>query len=234
MGQMDFMDRLAYDPAVSDNPVTTPEPVEVGCLRVHPKEFRKPTPALIDHAVRTIKESGFVRALTIARDGSILSGMDLYLGAMRLGLAKVPAIRLDLDPEEIPALKVLIGSPGHHLHETDDRALVDLLKYVKDASPDGLAGTGYDEMMLANLIFITRPASEVRDFNAAAHWVGMPHYEPGTEQAKLIIGFKDESDREEFLRINGLTGKRRQSGNTLSTQWPPQAEMDRRNLLFEG
>ena len=86
-----------------------------------------------------------------------------------------------------------------HLSENDDRLLTELLKEVK--TNNQLLGTGYDDRMLANLLVVTRPLSEIKNINEAAHWVGMPEYEEaGDGKLRLLISFPDENAREEFVQ----------------------------------
>ena len=61
-----------------------------------------------------------------------------------------------------------------------------------------LLGTGYDEMMLANLAFITRPQDEIKDFDHAAAWAGLPEYERSGLPEKIIVSFENAKDRKEF------------------------------------
>lgn len=82
----------------------------------------------------------------------------------------------------------------------DDRELTELLRELNEHDPlAGLVGTGYDEMVLANLVMVTRAASEVENFDAAAEWVGLPDYEPEERPWKLIVQFADNATREQFL-----------------------------------
>lgn len=82
----------------------------------------------------------------------------------------------------------------------DDRALTDLLRDLNEGDPDaGLIGTGFDPMVLANLLMVTRTAAEVADFDAAAEWVGLPDYTPEELPWKLVVQFKDNETRERFL-----------------------------------
>jgi hypothetical protein len=134
---------------------------------------------------------------------------------------------MDYGPDDPRAIKLLVSDNEiGHLAEVDDRALADLLREVKESDDDeGLLGTGYDEMMLANLAFVTRPASEIKDFNAAAEWVGMPDYDPIVDPFRLVVSFTAEADRDAFLElIGGKSHYHRRSG--VWTLWWPLRERD--------
>ena len=76
--------------------------------------------------------------------------------------------------------------------------------------------------MLANLVFVTRPASEIRDFDAAREWTGagMPEYDEGGEPHRVIISFKSDKDRDLFLSSIGASHIPKKTGRTWSIQWP--------------
>ena len=113
-----------------------------------------------------------------------------------------------------------------HLAEIDQIKLSDMLKSINDNNT--LLGTGYDDMMLSNLLFTTRPESEIKDFDAAAEWVGMPDYEPSTLPKKIIVSFKNDQDREAFGKILNipLTEK------TKSVWYPHKEQDDTKNVEF--
>ena len=50
-------------------------------------------------------------------------------------------------------------------------------------------------------LLINHINSEIKDFDAAAEWVGMPDYEPSTLPKKIIVSFKNDQDREAFGKI---------------------------------
>jgi len=155
----------------------------------------------------------------------------------KMGRKRVPVYRLDVDSSSPRALKVLAGDNEiENLALQDDRALTELLKEINDA--DGLLGTGFDEMMLAALVMVTRPAGEIADFDAAAHWVGMPEYDAGQQVLNVNIKFMSEEDRSDFLTKLGLNakdvGRRYSKGRTWSMWWPIREELnDMASVRFE-
>ena len=142
----------------------------------------------------------------VARDGTILIGHGQVIAAARIGRTSVPITRLDLDPMDPQALKILVVDEISRFAEVDDRQLTDLLREVNESDPTGLFGTGYDEMILANLLMVTRTAAEVADFDAAAEWVGLPEYEREETPWKLVVNFTDNATREQFLDDLGVRG----------------------------
>lgn len=209
------------------------EDVSISELRPHPRNYRAHPEDQLVHLEASIQKHGMYRNVVIAREGTILAGHGVVEAARRLGMETIPAKRLDLDPDETRALEVMTGdNEVDHLGEVDDRQLTELLKEIKDNDLDGLLGTGYDEQMLANLAMVTRPASEVADHNEAAHWVGMPEYEPMDEPWKVVFSFETEEDRAELARRLGLEFKG-SNGRTARTWWPPRENDDRVSLRFE-
>lgn len=214
------------------------ETVIISKLKAHPRNYRQHPDDQLEHIIESIKEHGLYRNIVIARDGTILAGHGVVKAASKMGMEQVPVIRLDVDPDSPRALKVLTGDNEiSHLGEIDDRMLTEILKEIKDVDIDGLLGTGFDEIMLANLVFVTRPESEIADFDAAAHWVGMPGYEAVKEPLKVIVNFRNETDRIRFMQginatvINKKSGK--QAGQTWSIWWPEKEKGDTFSLQFE-
>lgn len=218
-------------PIIPDHYRDVLESVPVASLSPHPRNYRSHPADQIQHLIESIREHGFYRNIVVARDGTILAGHGVVQAAQKMGLATVPVIRLDIDKNDPRALKVLTGDNEiAHLGEIDDRALSELLKEIKDYDITGLRGTGYDEKMLANLVFVTRPKSEVKDFNAAAEWVGMPEYTLEEEPLKITVSFRNEKDRAEFGRLLGISITEK----TKATWWPPKDREDLASLRFKG
>ncbi len=209
---------------------------KVADLKRHPRNYREHPDDQIQHLAESIREHGLYRNVVVARENTILAGHGVVLAARSLGLEKVPVVRLDLDPEDPRALKVLTGDNEiEHLAEQDDRLLSELLKEIATVDVDGLLGTGYDEMMLANLAFVTRPASEIRDFDAAAQWAGMPEYQEGGEPPKLIVSFRSEEDRSKLLRLlEAQQPTKARASDTLSIWWPARERDDLASVQFQG
>jgi len=202
-------------------------PVEA--LKPHPRNYRGHPDDQIEHIVASIQAHGVYRNVVIAQDGTILAGHGVVEACRRLGLPRVPVHRLPLAPDDPRALKVLTGDNEiEHLAEQDDRLLTELLREIKDQDAAGLLGTGYDEMMLANLVFVTRPESEIQDFDEAAQWVGLPGYEAAPDPLKVTVNFANAEDRAGFFRRLGVAF----TDKTDSIWWPPREREDKLSLKF--
>ena len=195
--------------------------IAVEKLKPHPRNYRTHPDDQLEHIIKSIKDHGFYRNVVAGRDWTILAGHGVVQAARKMKIETVPVIQLDLDPLSPKALKLLAGDNEiGHLGEIDDRLLTDMLKELK-LSDDGLLGTGFDEKMLANLIFVTRPASKIADANEAAQWVGMPEYNEGSNLPCLVITFKTESDRGRFVKKFHLKiGLKRVKLRAWTTRWP--------------
>lgn len=203
--------------------------VPTSSLQPHPRNYRKHPDDQIEHLVQSIEEHGFYRNIVITKHGTILAGHGVWQAVCRMGLSEIPVIVLDLDDDDPKALKVLAGDNEiGHLGEIDDRALTDLLKDVSTNDDVGLLGTGFDEQMLANLLFVTRPASEIADFDEAAEWVGMPEYERANDPLKMTVSFATNEDRLAFGRKLGY----KMTDKTKSVWWPPREKDDVESIRF--
>jgi len=188
------------------------ESVAINSLQPHPRNYRKHPDDQLEHIIESIKEYGFYRNIVVSKDNYILAGHGVVQAAKKMRRKEVPIVRVDLDADEPRALKLLAADNELSLlAEIDDRALSEILKEIKDEDVEGLLGTGYTDQMLANLLMITRPASEIADMDAAAEWVGMPEYEVGEKRINLTVNFETTDDRKDFAELLGavITDKTR-------------------------
>lgn len=214
----------------------TPFMARLADLKPHPRNYREHPDDQIQHLAESIREHGFYRNIVLAEDDTILAGHGVVLAAKSLGLEEGPAVRLPIKSDSPQALKVVVGDNElEHLADQNDRLLSELLKEIGETDPVGLLGTGFDEAMLANLVFVTRPASEIRDFDAAAHWAGMPEYDEGEDsRPRLIIIFPNRDAREQLIKQIGLRmDPSSVKGKTVSTRWPWTDQEDRASTRFE-
>jgi hypothetical protein len=198
------------------------EQVEIEKLKPHPRNYRQHPDDQLAHIIASIKANGIYRNIVCANDYTVLAGHGVMKACQKIGMKEVPVIRLDIGPDDVRAMKVVTGDNEiGHLGEIDDRLLSEILKDIKERDEVGLLGTGYDELMLASLVFVTRPDGEIKNFDAAAAWAGMPGYEEGKDAIRLVITFASEKDRKRFcdekkIRIDKGAIK----GTTWSTRWP--------------
>lgn len=211
------------------------ERMAISQLKQHPRNYKDHPQEQLAHIMHSIKEHGFYRNVVIARDHTILAGHGVVKAAMEMGLRDVPVIRLDLDPNEPRALKIMTSDNEiGKLAETNDRALTELLKDIMTA--DDLLGTGFDDMSLSALVMVSRPVEEIADKCEAEEWLGMPEFDAGTEQLVLIVSFRTADDRERFIVQSGVGVVRKSSDKNSkkwSGWWPPMMMADRANLRFE-
>lgn len=210
-----------------------PEAVDIADLKPHPRNYRSHPDDQLEHLVQSIREHGMYRNVVIARDGTILAGHGVVMAAAQMGAATIPVIRLNIDPDSPTALKVLTGDNEiEHLAEIDDRLLTELLKEIHDVDVAGLVGTGFDEAMLANLVYVTRPKSEIGTVDEAAQWVGLPPVHDNGEgpraSSRLVVNFRNETDRQEFADL--LDIKITAKSDTI--WWPPMDRNDFSSVRF--
>ena len=219
-------------------------------LTPHPQNYVTHPDDQIEHLAQSIRENGLYRNVVIAQDETILAGHGVVEAAKKIGLDSIPVVRLDISSTDAQALKLLASDNEiSNLAEVNDRALSNMLKEIHDNSPHGLAGTGYDEQMLANLLMVTRPQSEIADFDAAAEWVGMPEFIPPNQarnRCSLNLYFEGEDLREVFInvlreldpnlnQVPNFNPDRTQRPVQISTYWPPRVgKEDIASVRFEG
>jgi hypothetical protein len=219
-----------------DAPVIPPivpraEFVPLADLHAHPRNYRQHPDDQLEHIMRSIREHGFYRNVVACTDGTILAGHGVAEAARRLKLESIPVISLAIQPNDPRALKILAGDNAiANLATDDDRMLTELLKQL--SVEDDLLGTGFDDKQLAALAMITRPSSEIPDFDAAAEWLGMPEHNPGEKDIKLTVHFRNKEDLDGLLGILGYDRAQIKAGNP--TVWyPPKERQDLSSLEFQ-
>jgi len=209
------------------------ETVPVDGLRPHPRNYRTHPAEQLDHIAASIERHGYYRNVVIARDGTILAGHGVVAAVRRLGRSTVPVVRLDLDPEEPRAIQVLTSDNEiARLAEVDDRALTELLRELTAVGVEELLGTGFDEQQVAALALITRPASEMEDFEAAGEWLGLPGFEPTPRVPQVNVEVQTEEDRAEVLRLLGITTVIKATGPVWKVRWPDEPRRDLLSVQF--
>ena len=197
-------------------------------LKPHPKNYKKHPEDQLKHLCKSIEDNGLYRHIVISDDDTILAGHGVVLACEKLNITQVPTLKLNIKSDSKQALKVLTAdNEVSHLAIGDDRQLSEILKELLNDEV-GLLGTGYDEMMLSNLLYVTRPASEIKTMDEAQEWAGLPEYEKSTMPLKMIVSFENEEDRREFatkLSIP-LTNK------TKSTWYPYREQDDMKSVEF--
>jgi hypothetical protein len=200
-------------------------------LTPHPRNYRKHPMSQLRHIIDSIETHGFYRNVVVAKDLTILAGHGVTQAALEMGLAKIPVITMDIEPDDPRAIKLLTGDNEiSNLSEVNDRLLTELLKEVMGEKDLGLTGTGFDADQLASLVMVTRPTNEITDKNEAAEWLGMPDWEVATAPLKIIVSFDNQEDRQAFGKALGyqLTEK------TKSVWYPDRDRDDPASLQFEG
>lgn len=226
-------DPLAANPADAAPDSFPVEMVAVAALKEHPHNYRTHPDDQIDHLCASVREHGLYRNIVVARDNTILAGHGVVLAVRKMGWTVVPVVRRPLDPLEASALKLLAADNEiQHLAEVEDRKLTEMLKLIRD-SDAGLLGTGFDEAMLANLLFVTRSESEIATRDDAAHWVGMPEYEEGARPPQLLISFATPDDRAALLTLAGIVDYRGRDSRVWSCWYPNRPQDDTASLRFE-
>jgi hypothetical protein len=217
-----------------DFPKYVTEIIEVAKLQDHPDNYREHPADQVEHIKASIEEHGFYRNIVVANDNTILAGHGVVVALRQMDMPFVPIRRLDIEPNDPQALKILTADNEiSHLGVIDDRKLTEILKEIRELGDNGLLGTGFDDQMLANLLFITRPKSEIESIDHAAHWVGMPEFENAPERYQLKLYFDTPEEQLKLAKELGVENAR-VAGKTLSSWYPPREKQDLTGVKFEG
>ena len=200
-------------------------------LKPHPQNYQQHPDDQLEQIIASIKMHGFYRNIVVANDNTILAGHGVVQAAKKMGKKRVPVIQLNIPADDPRAVKVMTSDNEiNNMANVDDRVLTELLReIVSQEGEAGLAGTGFDGRQLAALAMVTRPASEIADFDEAAEWLGMPDFSPGVEAKKIIVSFENDDDREDFAKTLGVSI----TAKTKSLWWPVKQRNDVSSVKLE-
>lgn len=209
------------------------ETVAIDDLTPHPRNYQGHPEDQRDHIAKSLQDHGQYRNVVIARDGTILAGHGVVEAAQSIGWETVDVVRMNLDPDDPAAIKILVGDNEiGRLAEVNDRLLTEHLRFL--AEQDALLGTGFDDSTLATLVFVTRPESEIGTFDEAAQWVGLPDdYVGSGTNILLVLHFEKSGDRDALIEQLELTIAKR-TRQTWSAWWPPRDRNDLSSLRFDA
>ena len=212
-----------------------PEVVAIDELRPHPRNYRAHPPDQLDHIARSIELHGFYRNVVVARDGTILAGHGVVEATRRMGRSEVPVYRVDVEPDDVAALQILAGDNEiSNLAAVDDRALSEILREIAVEDVAALVGTGFDELALAALVMVTRPAHEIGDLDKAAEWIGLPGFANAEETIQLVVRFDTEADLDRFVAELGYPPNRVNHKNgSHMIWWPDRPQNDLQSVRFQ-
>jgi hypothetical protein len=196
--------------------------VPIAQLKYHSKNYREHPDDQLLHIMESIKANGFYRNVVIARDRTILAGHGVVKASQRLGLTDVPVVRMNLDPNDPRAIKLLIGDNEiGKLGAIMDGQLNELLKDLGG----NLVGTGFDEAQVSALLQLTRPPDGLIPHGESEEWesMGLPGCDPGGSITQMMIQFRNDEDREKFVAQCNIEVTKK-GASVWSVWWPPQGE----------
>lgn len=231
---------MATDADTAPNITALPtEVVPLDRLRPHPQNYRAHPPDQLAHIEASLKEHGLYRNVVVARDYTVLAGHGVMQAAQLAGMESIEVKRADVDPFEPGALRLLTGDNEiARLVDVDDRQLTEILRSLQVDDPAGLLGTGFDEAQLANLLYVTRPQSEIEDMDEASHWAGMPEFTgTRTHVLSLQLIFESPEERDKLVKRLKLGSIRKSNDDRQriwSARWPPTDKEDPASVVFDG
>lgn len=218
--------------AVDTPTIHAAELVPLDELKPHPSNYREHPDDQRRHLSASLAEHGLYRNVIAAQDGTILAGHGVVEAARAAGLDRIPVVRLPIAPDDPRALKVLTGDNElGRIAMVDDRLLAELLREIRDSAE--LLGTGYDDAMLANLVFVTRAEHEIGNRDDAASWVGLPEFVPTVEPFRVVVSCDTAADRDALLATLGIETIHKHTRGVFSVWWPPRGTQPLEAFRFD-
>ena len=153
---------------------------------------------VISKMTASIKEFGFRLPLLIKSDGLIIDGHLRKKAAVALGMKELPCIVADdLTETQIKAFRLVANQSANWASWDTDLLKLELEELKLDEF--NLDLIGFEDQFLLGL-----NADEINKGDENSEWNEMPEFEPGEKDIKLIIIFKTEQDRENYINNNNI------------------------------
>lgn len=168
-------------------------------LRLHPRNPRRGSIAAIGES---IERNGWYGAVVAQRStGYILAGNHRYRAAKKQGATEIPVCWIDVD--DSTALRILLAdNRTSDVATNNDRLLTDLLEEILKSN-ESLAGTGFDDRTLDDLL---RELSEETAEPAPA--LAEDQTDRIVERWEVVVTCKDEEDQRALLEQLTAEGRR--------------------------
>jgi ParB-like chromosome segregation protein Spo0J len=141
----------------------TYEAVPLAAVHPHP---RNPRRGDLDVITESITTNGFFGACIAQRStGAILVGNHRWQAAQQAGETTVPVLWVDVDDDLAQRIMVADNRTAE-LAIWDDPTLAEILAELRDADTAGLAGTGFTDADLDNLLATIGPPPTLEDLAA--------------------------------------------------------------------
>ena len=125
----------------------------------------------IEAMAKSLQAFGWRVPVLIDAYNVLIAGHGRWLAAKRLGLAKVPAIRLEhLTPQQVKAYRIADNQLGR-MSDWDDIHLMEELESLSEAG-HGLEATGFTEEDMVRMV------PDITDFDLSPKAAKSPHHCP--------------------------------------------------------
>jgi hypothetical protein len=193
--------------------------IAVSSISEHPQNYNRGDMGAIEESMVA---HGFLGGIGVQRStGFILFGNHRYREACKLGAPSLPGFWLDVGDDE--AARILaVDNRTSMLAKPDESRLLALLAPLRD-QPRGLAGTGYSDQALGDIM--RRQAALSLTGDEIDHWEGMPEFrQDGMLPAfRAVFNFPSDADADAFFAKIGLPRQR--------VTWWPQGDGHKGDLL---
>jgi hypothetical protein len=158
------------------------ETVSIDELRPHPRNYNTHPDTQIEHLSESLREHGLYRNVVVANDGTILAGHGVVEAARSMNAETIDVVRLDIDPDSLEAIKVLVGDNElPRLAVINENMLNEHMQMLREA--EALLGTGIDESTFDAPESVTIPS--VEEQLAAVTYSVLIDCENETQQSEL-------------------------------------------------
>lgn len=182
----------------------------------------------------SLAEFGAGRSILVDKNGIVIAGNKTQENALDIGLEDAIVVptdgkqmvvvqRTDLDllnDTDHKARRLSIAdNRTSDLMEWDAEVMAALQQQNMDFKPY------FEDYELDTLL------DNLNKFDAMEHWKDLPEYEEGEDTLKIVISFRNKSDRAEFAKLIDMSINN--ENQTISFWYPPKEKDDLSSVRFE-
>lgn len=174
------------------------------------------TKAAVEKVAASIKKFGWRQPIVVDEQGVIIVGHTRKLGALHLGMKKVPVhVAVGMSPEDAAAYRLADNRTGEET-DWDQVLLAKEVAALRLANYD-ISALAFDDIELRSAA--AGAAGHGVQGDPTAEWTGMPEYVRGTDgmHKQVILHFPDQAAVDAFSELIG-----QKIGPTTKYLWYPK------------
>jgi len=184
--------------------------VNIDTIVEHDKNANKHSEKQIDILCKILAYQGFRSPLIISNlSGKLVCGHARLAAAKKLGFTEVPCDFQSFENEEQEIAHLYADNKLAELADHDDAMMIEVIKELELQDMD-FELLGLDDFRLLTEVDLVNSGDE------NSEWVGLPKFEEGENEIRLIFIFQSFEQRDQYIADNQITVTKKQGERAWS------------------